>query len=98
MKVGQYSGLGYGVFLQKKVIFEDIINVNQRGCDLFMEVNLIILPKKNSDINLGMKRQIRQLFEKLFNDVNDSSFLINMIMWKFNIRFPQKKRIWSFLN
>lgn len=78
MKVGQYSGLGYGVFLQKKVIFEDIINVNQRGCDLFMEVNLIILPKKNSDINLGMKRQIRQLFEKLFNDVNDSSFLINI--------------------
>ena len=43
-----------------------------------MEVNLIILPKKNSDINLGMKRQIRQLFEKLFNDVNDSSFLINI--------------------
>lgn len=43
-----------------------------------MEVNLIILPKKNSDINLGMKRQIRQLFEKLLNDVNDSSFLINI--------------------
>ena len=43
-----------------------------------MEVDLIILPKKNSDINLGMKRQIRQLFEKLFNDVNDSSFLINI--------------------
>lgn len=28
-----------------------------------MEVNLIILPKKNSDINLGMKRQIRQLLK-----------------------------------
>ena len=43
-----------------------------------MEVNMIILPKNNSDINLGMKKQIKQLFENLFNNVNDSSFEINL--------------------
>ena len=39
---------------------------------------MIILPKNNSDINLGMKKQIKQLFENLFNNVNDSSFEINL--------------------
>jgi len=43
-----------------------------------MEVNMIILPKNNSDINLEMKKQIKQLFEKLFNNVNDSAFEINL--------------------
>lgn len=43
-----------------------------------MEVNMIILPKNNSDINLGMKKQIKQLFEKLFINVNDSSFEISL--------------------
>lgn len=39
---------------------------------------MIILPKNNSDINLGMKKQIKQLFEKLFINVNDSSFEISL--------------------
>lgn len=64
-----------------------------------MEVNMIILPKNNSDINLGMKKQIKQLFENLFNNVNDSSFEINLDNnVKLNIRYLQKKKIWSFLN
>ena len=52
-----------------------------------MEVNMIILPKNNSDINLGMKKQIKQLFENLFNNVNDSSFEINFL-WLIIIRSP----------
>lgn len=39
---------------------------------------MIILPKNNSDINVGMKKQIKQLFEKLFYNVKDSSFEINL--------------------
>lgn len=39
---------------------------------------MIILPKNNSDIDLEMKKQIKQLFEKLFNNVNDSFFEINL--------------------
>ena len=69
--------LRLGVFLWKKLVIEVIIII-WKGCDLFMEVNMIILPKNNSDINLEMKKQIKQLFEKLFNNVNDSAFEINL--------------------
>jgi len=54
--------LRLGVFLWKKLVIEVIIII-WKGCDLFMEVNMIILPKNNSDINLEMKKQIKQLFE-----------------------------------
>ena len=69
--------LRLGVFLWKKLVIEVIIII-WKGCDLFMEVNMIILPKNNSDINLEMKKQIKHLFEKLFNNVNDSAFEINL--------------------
>ena len=36
-----------------------------------MEVNLIILPKNNSDINIGMKKQITDLFKSMFDDVSE---------------------------
>lgn len=59
-----------------------------------MEVNMIILPKNNSDINLGMKKQIKQLFENLFNNVNDSSFEINLdnnVKIEYKISSKEKK-------
>jgi hypothetical protein len=43
-----------------------------------MEVNLIILPKNNSDINLGMKKQITNLFKSMFDDVSDNTFSVQI--------------------
>ena len=43
-----------------------------------MEVNLIILPKNNSDINLGMKKQITDLFKSMFDDVSDNTFSVQI--------------------
>lgn len=64
-----------------------------------MEVNMIILPKNNGDINLGMKKQIKQFFENLFNNVNDSSFEINLDNnVKIEYKISSKEKIWSFLN
>ena len=77
----------------------EVIIISWKGCDLFMEVNMIILPKNNSDINLGMKKQIKQLFENLFNNVNDSSFEINLDNnVKIEYKISLKEKIWSFLN
>ncbi len=41
-----------------------------------MEVNLIILPKNNNDIHLGIKEQIVNLFKTMFNDVSDNTFSV----------------------
>lgn len=44
------------------------------------------------------EKQIKQLFENLFNNVNDSSFEINLDN---NVKIEYKislKKIWSFLN
>ena len=43
-----------------------------------MEVNLIILPKNNSDINLGMKKQITNMFKSMFDDVSDNTFSVQI--------------------
>lgn len=43
-----------------------------------MEVDLIILSKNNSDINLGMKKQITDLFESMFDDVSDNTFSVQI--------------------
>lgn len=43
-----------------------------------MEVDLIVLPKNNSNINLGMKKQITDLFESMFDDVSDNTFSVQI--------------------
>ncbi len=45
------------------------------------------------------EKQIKQLFENLFNNVNDSSFEINLDNnVKIEYKISLKKKIWSFLN
>lgn len=43
----------------------------------FMEVDLIILSKEDN-LELGMKRQIERIFKKLYSDVHDSSFMLDV--------------------
>ncbi len=43
-----------------------------------MEINLIILPKQNDSIQLGMKKQIKNLFIELFTDVTDDKLVVNL--------------------
>ena len=47
----------------------------------------------------AMKKQIKQLFENLINNVNDSSFEINLDNnVKIEYKISLKEKIWSFLN
>lgn len=43
-----------------------------------MEVNLIILPKNNSSVQLGMKKQIKDLFGRLYEEVTEDKFKVKV--------------------
>lgn len=64
-----------------------------------MEINIIILPKNNNEIHLGIKKQVEKLFCLLFDEVKDNTFFVLLDDKKIPIKYliSAKEKNMSFL-